>query len=237
MPSIRVRHISYKYPVNIHAGHFDLDVSGVAGFFGGEEAISAMQNIHIYKYRKRMGWYNTSGSWNVGKKFRMLAKFIELGGKQGPKCRRWILEHTGYFAYLIMQICKEELGVQVKGRVTKWNKVTLIQTRPVFERSTEKEKTPVRTIPPHVGRRAHAAIDWFCCSKIFLGITSKGMFHLVIVSASLELQGVKSAPTAPPGYGMLMDGDCIVLLLGKEENVATITRGRFTLKCEPSALG
>jgi hypothetical protein len=151
-------------------------------------------------------------------------------------------------------ICKEELGVQVKGRVTKWNKVTLIQTRLVFEKSTEKEKMPVRTIPPHVGRRAHAAIlpiaisfttsaicggtyHWFCCSKIFLGITSKGMFHLVIVSASLELQGVKSAPTAPPGYGMLMDGDCIVLLLGKEDNVATITRGRFTLKCEPWVRG
>lgn len=32
---------------------------------------------------------------------------------------------------------------------------------------------------------------------------------------------------------MLMEGDYIVLLLGKEENVATITRGRFTLKCEP----
>lgn len=92
---------------------------------------------------------------------------------------------------------------------------------------------PVRTIPPHVGRRARVTIDWFCCLMIFLGINSKGMFHLVIVSESLELQGVKSAPTAPPGYGMLMDGDRIVLLLGKEENVATITGGRFSLKCEP----
>lgn len=94
--------MSYKYPVDIHAGHFDLDVSGVAGFFGGEEAISAMQTIHLYKYRKWMGWYNFPGSWNVGKKFGMLAnsrlldglfpgphedpaKFFELDGKQGLK--------------------------------------------------------------------------------------------------------------------------------------------------------
>jgi hypothetical protein len=95
--------MSYKYPVDIHVNHFDLDVSGVAGFFGGEEAISAMQTINLYKYRKWMGWYSSPGSWNAGKKFGMLAipvcgtpwlfpgpnedpaKFFELDGKQGPK--------------------------------------------------------------------------------------------------------------------------------------------------------
>ncbi|KAG2141540.1 hypothetical protein BD769DRAFT_86967 [Suillus cothurnatus] len=261
----------YKHPIDINAGHFDLDVSGVAGFFGGEEAISAMQTIHLYKYRKWMGWYNSPGSWNVGKKFGMLAnsrlwdglfpgpnedpaKFFELDGKRGPRYvasrSGTILEHTGHLAYLVMQTCKEELGVQVKGRVTKRNKVTLIQTQLVFEESTAKEKPPVRTIPPHIGHHTRVAIlpiavsfitcalcgwtyDWFCCSMILLGIISGGMSSLVIGSASLELQGVKPAPTAPPGDGMLMDGDNIVLLLGKEENVATITRGKFTLYFEP----
>ncbi|KAG2033626.1 hypothetical protein BDR03DRAFT_1002004 [Suillus americanus] len=261
----------YKHPVNIDTGQFDLDVSGVAGFFGGEEAISAMQTIHLYKYRKWMGWYNSPGSWNVGKKFGMLANsrfwdglfpgpnedpanFFELDGKQGPKYvasrSGSILEHTGHLAYLIMQTCKEELGVQVKGRVTKRNKVTLIQTQLVFEESTAKEKPPVRTIPPHGGHRTRVAIlpiavsfttcalcgwtyDWFCCSMILLGIVSSGISSLVIGSASLELQGVKPASTAPPGDGMLIDGDDIVLLLGKEENVATITRGKFTLNYEP----
>ncbi|KAG1806306.1 uncharacterized protein HD556DRAFT_1321059 [Suillus plorans] len=262
--------MTYKHPVDIQAGHFDLDVSGVAGFFGGEEAISAMQTIHLYKYRKYMGWYNSPGSWNVGKKFGMLAnsrfwdglfpgpnedpaKFFELDGKQGPKYvasrSGSILEHTGHLAYLMMQICKEELGVQVRGRVTKRNNVTLIQTQLVFEESTAKEKPPVRAIQPHDGRQKYVAIlpiavsfttcalcgwtyDWFCCSMILLGIISNGMASLVIGSASLELQGVKSAPTAPPGDGMLMDGDDVVLLLGKEEDVATITRGRFTLRYE-----
>lgn len=40
----------------------------------------------------------------------------------------------------------------------KWNKVTLIQTQLVFEESTEKEKPPVRTIPPYVGCHMHVAI-------------------------------------------------------------------------------
>lgn len=66
--------MSYKYLVDIHGGHFDLDVSGIVGCVCGEEAISAMQIIHLYKYRKRMGWYNTPGNWNVGKKFGMLTK-------------------------------------------------------------------------------------------------------------------------------------------------------------------
>ncbi|KAG2060390.1 hypothetical protein BDR06DRAFT_561874 [Suillus hirtellus] len=263
--------MTHKHPVDIQTGHFDLDVSGVAGFFGGEEAISAMQTIHLYKYRKYMGWYNSPGSWNVGKKFGMLAnsrfwdglfpgpnedpaEFFELDGKQGPKYvasrSGSILEHTGHLAYLMMQICKEELGVHVGGRVTKRNNVTLIQTQLVFEESMPKEKPPVRTIQPHDGRQKYVAIlpiavsfttcalcgwtyDWFCCSMILLGIISNGMASLVIGSASLELQGVKSAPTAPPGDGMLMDGDDVVLLLGKEEDVATITRGRFTLRYEP----
>jgi hypothetical protein len=41
--------------------------------------------VRHLKEQLRAIFYNTSGSWNVGKKFRMLAKFIELGGKQGPK--------------------------------------------------------------------------------------------------------------------------------------------------------
>ncbi|KAG2055211.1 hypothetical protein BDR06DRAFT_865656, partial [Suillus hirtellus] len=76
--------------------------------------------------------------------------------------------------------------------------------------------------------------DWFCCSMILLGIISNGMASLVIGSASLELQGVKSAPTTPPGDRMLMDSDDVVLLLRKEEDIATtIMRGRFTLRYEP----
>jgi hypothetical protein len=39
---------------------FNLDSSGVAGFFGGEEAISAMATVHLYRGRKWLGWYVNS---------------------------------------------------------------------------------------------------------------------------------------------------------------------------------
>ncbi|KAG2033622.1 hypothetical protein BDR03DRAFT_826579, partial [Suillus americanus] len=236
---------------------FSLNVSGVAGFFGGDEAISAIQTIHHYKARRFLGWYNSPGSWNVGKKFGKLAKsrfwdglfpgpdeepakFFELDGKQGPKYvasrSGSILEYTGHLAYLIMQKSKEELGYQVTGRVTKRNKVTVIKTH-----------LPVHDILPRSGLHTLVAIlpiavsfttcalcgwthDWFCFSMILLGIVSSGISSLVIGSACLKLQGVNSAPTAPPGDGMLMDGDDIVLLLGKEGDVATITRGKFVLE-------
>ncbi|KAG2752442.1 hypothetical protein P692DRAFT_20830438 [Suillus brevipes Sb2] len=293
-------------PFQIHPGNFSLNVSGVAGFFGGDEAISAIQTIHHYKARRFLGWYNSPGSWNVGKKFGKLAKsrfwdglfpgpdeepakFFELDGKQGPKYvasrSGSILEHTGHLAYLIMQKSKEELGKQVKGRITKRNKVTIIKTQLVFEpaqeetpketpkdeeespKETHKEEEelyedthedekeapreePSRVIPPRRGHHTLVAIlpiavsftacalcgwtnDWFCFSMILLGIVSSGVSSLVIGSARLKLQGVNSAPTAPPGDGMLMDGDDIVLLLGKEEDVATITRGRFILEYDP----
>ncbi|KAG0701551.1 hypothetical protein DFH29DRAFT_982655 [Suillus ampliporus] len=260
-------------PLDVHTGSFNLNVSGVAGFFGGEEAISAMQTIHIYKWRKLLGWYNSPGSWNVGREFGRLANsrfwdglfpgphenpanFFGLDGKQGPKYvasrSGSFLEQTGYLAYLIMQRCKEELGEHVDGRVSKRNKVTIIQTQSVsfVPGSTAEKEPPVHDIPPRSGGHAIVAIlpvavsiiacalcaleyDWFCCSMILLGIVSNGLFTLVIGSACLKLEGVKSAEKAPPGDGMLMDGDDIVILLGREQNVAALTRGKFVLKYEP----
>ncbi|KAG2335765.1 hypothetical protein BDR05DRAFT_860663, partial [Suillus weaverae] len=256
-------------PLEIHPGNFSLNVSGVAGFFGGDEAIAATQTIHHHKARKFLGWYNSPGSWNVGKKFGKLAKsdlwdglfpgpdeepakFFELDGKQGPKYvasrSGTILEHTGHLAYLIMQKSKGELGDEVEdGRFTKRNKITIIKT----QTPRKEEKTPpARDILPRSGIPTLYAVlpiavsfttcalcgwahDWFCFSMILLGIVSSGIFSVVMGSARLKLQGVNSAPTAPPGDGMLMDGDDIVLLLGKEEDIATITRGSFVLEYDP----
>ncbi|KAG1873524.1 hypothetical protein DFJ58DRAFT_695676 [Suillus subalutaceus] len=248
-------------PIGIYPGNFSLNVFGLAGLFGADESISFIQTIHHYKARKFLGWYNSPGSLNVGKKCGKLAKsrfwdwlfpgpdeeptkFFELDGKQGPKYvasrSGYVLGYTGHFAYFIMQKSKEELGYQLKGRVTKRNKVTIIKTQPQL----------VREIPPRIGRHTLVAIlpigvsfitcalcgwahDWFCFSMILLGIVLNGIFSVVIGSARLKLQGVNSAPTAPPGDGMLMDGDDIVLLIGKERDVATITRGKFILEYDP----
>ncbi|KAJ8593139.1 hypothetical protein M405DRAFT_701365, partial [Rhizopogon salebrosus TDB-379] len=46
---------------------FTLNFSGVAGFFGGDEAVQAMKTIHLYKARRWTGWYNAPGSFTIAK--------------------------------------------------------------------------------------------------------------------------------------------------------------------------
>jgi hypothetical protein len=47
------------------------------------------------------------------------------------------------------------------------------------------------------------------------------------------LQSVAPSKTAPPGDGMLMDGNHVIVILGKEKNVAAITQGKFYLDYKP----
>ncbi|THU96848.1 hypothetical protein K435DRAFT_858112 [Dendrothele bispora CBS 962.96] len=53
---------------------FNLDTSDVAGFFGGEEASSAMNTVHLYQGRKWLGWYNSPGGYTVAKHYGRLAR-------------------------------------------------------------------------------------------------------------------------------------------------------------------
>ncbi|KJA25367.1 hypothetical protein HYPSUDRAFT_37881 [Hypholoma sublateritium FD-334 SS-4] len=48
---------------------FNLDTSGVAGFFGGEEAFAAMNSVHFTPSRRWIGWYNSPGSYFVAKQY------------------------------------------------------------------------------------------------------------------------------------------------------------------------
>src|ERR1700690_343857 len=59
---------------------FRLDNSGVAGFFGGDEAIYAMATVHVYEGMKWMGWYNSPGSYIVAKRYWQLAHSRVQGG-------------------------------------------------------------------------------------------------------------------------------------------------------------
>lgn len=107
---------------------FDLDVSGIAGFFGGEEAFAAMSSVHLARGRQWLGWYNSPGSYVVAKKYGVLArsriwdglfpgvnvdptKMLELDGKEGP---RYLGIHsgtnigkTGHLAYLLAEHCSD----------------------------------------------------------------------------------------------------------------------------------
>ncbi|THV08330.1 hypothetical protein K435DRAFT_740364 [Dendrothele bispora CBS 962.96] len=110
---------------SVHSNNksFTLDSSGLAGFFGGEEAVSAMTTVHFYEGREWLGWYNSPGSWFVAKQYAKLtrgrfwrglfpgdeiepAEIFDLGGKRTPKFIGAIsgtkLEETGHLGYLLM---------------------------------------------------------------------------------------------------------------------------------------
>ncbi|KAG5219939.1 hypothetical protein IMY05_C4715000300 [Salix suchowensis] len=109
---------------------FNLDVGGIVGFLGGEEAISAMESMPFYKYRKWLGWYNSPGSYTIAKHFGKLpvsrfwdgiypganddpATLLGLDGKRGPKFRGVVsgtaLGHTGHVAQAFTQYCRSEV--------------------------------------------------------------------------------------------------------------------------------
>ncbi|KAG1735409.1 hypothetical protein EDB19DRAFT_1101664 [Suillus lakei] len=138
------------FNVPINQSNVNLDTSGVAGFFGGDEAISAMATVHLYRGRRWLGWYNSPGSYTVAKKFGQLAnsrfwdglfpgpnltpaEVFGLDGKPGP--HYWGVFSgtdmpTGHLAYLVVQKAKEmEEVVEVGGRETIPQSVTIIDVK------------------------------------------------------------------------------------------------------------
>lgn len=130
---------------------FSLDTSGVAGFFGEDEAVAAMASVHLFGGRKYVGWYNSPGSYKTAKRYGKLAgsrlwkglypasekedpvKLFGLDGKQGPKFfaskSGTRLDRTGYLAHLLVQKCTDMPvtgGKGVAGRKTTPESVTVV---------------------------------------------------------------------------------------------------------------
>lgn len=115
-------------------GHFTLNSAGLAGFFGGAEAVSAMGTVHIYPGRKWMGWYNSPGSYIIAQLYGQLAnsrlwdglfpgpdveptKFFGFDGRKGPEffavhsgTRR---DTTGHLGALFLRAAEREKIAQV----------------------------------------------------------------------------------------------------------------------------
>jgi len=71
--------------------------------------------------------------------------------------------------------------------------------------------------------------DWCAFSLIALGILANGISSLVIGSGKLQFTHPDSAKGSPRGDGILVSGREIVLLMGAESAVNSITRGSFAL--------
>ena len=61
-------------PSSFTKTHFVLDGSAVAGILGGEEAITSVTLVHVFEGWKWFGWYNSPGSYLMGKRFGLLAQ-------------------------------------------------------------------------------------------------------------------------------------------------------------------
>ncbi|KAF9232787.1 hypothetical protein BU15DRAFT_80831 [Melanogaster broomeanus] len=132
----------------LDGSRFTLDTSGVAGVFGGDEAVSAMAmaTIHVYEHRRWLGWYNSPGSYTIARRYGLLAKshlfdglfpgvrtnpatLFGFDGWKGPKF--WaahsgtIIEETSHPAALFMMRCASLRGKEVEGRTTQSVGVTI----------------------------------------------------------------------------------------------------------------
>jgi hypothetical protein len=241
--------------------HFTLDTSGVAGFFGGDEAIYAMATVNIYPGRRWLGWYNSPGSYTVAKKYGQIAHsgiwdglfpgitvdpaiLFELSGSSGPGFigahSGTIIDDTGHIGHLLMKECESvpnDPAYWVPGRTNSALMVTIatLGDEPEYKMNTQlpHPNTIHLAIIPILTSLATCALcgvyeDWYCFSMILLGIITSGLACFVIGSAKLYFIHPKPAPGCPMGDGM-MTGKEMVILLGVEGAVNSVTRGRFSL--------
>jgi len=239
--------------------NFTLDTSGVAGVFGGDEAVSAMATVNIYRFRRWTGWYNSPGSYQIAKRYGRLAKskffhalfpgvhmdpaeLFGLDGLKGPKFIAThsgsIIEETGHLAALFIKECAAREGTHVGWRKTRIVGVTIAELNHV----PPTEVSPSRfrayssffaSIPIAVSIGTCIACgvfkDWYSCSLIFLGMLTTGTCCSVIGSGKFVFTHPNPAKGSPPGDGILRSDKEIVLLKGTEGAVNSITRGGFSL--------
>ena len=244
----------------LDSSSFNLDVSGVVGFFGGEEAISAMGTVHVYEGRKYLGWYNSPGSFVVAKQYGRLAKsrlwnglfpgnrtepteLFEYDGERGPE---FIAAHsgtrikdTGHTGHLFLKECQSLPERKVEGRLTLPTPVTIVRLGPapderIYPTLQRKWSSLIAAVPIIISLGGCVACgidgDWYLFSMILLGIISNGLSCLAIGNAQLEFFHPKPANGSVLGDGFLHAGSEIVILLGEEGSVNAITRGKFSLK-------
>jgi hypothetical protein len=182
-----------QHPISISTGNFSLDISGVAGFFGGDEAVQALKTIHLYKARRWTGWYNAPGSFAIAKCLGPIANsrfwnalfpgpnegpetVFGLDNQSGPKYiasqSGTIINKTPHVTYLATQKSKEEdiRAITVRGRITRPMTLTVVEVKemPTSSVHTVSNGPPTITfeVQPH---HAWAAIipisaSWVACA-------------------------------------------------------------------------
>ncbi|KAI0646756.1 hypothetical protein C8Q79DRAFT_999883 [Trametes meyenii] len=148
------------------------DVSSLAGFLGGEAALSVMMLPYLYTRRKWWGWYNCPTSLN--------------GPKYTSARLGFVLPHTGPLASLLVEGCCAVEAVEMGGRASEAVDVAIANLR----REPEPFECP-RVPDAHSTRLALLPIAYFrdicCAAMIFLGPVYHGLFtyqHCILPDSS-----------------------------------------------------
>ncbi|KAI0822660.1 hypothetical protein BC628DRAFT_1421609 [Trametes gibbosa] len=149
---------------------FDLDISGVAGFFGGDVSVSAMATVHIYEGRKWLGWYNQPGSYEIAKRYGQLSRsrfwdalypgvnvdpaiLFEFDGTEGPKFMAsqsgTVLAKTGHVARLFAEECKDLKAPEPLRNIPTWRTTT-----PGYVSVAHLSHIPLQEETPHQERNS-----------------------------------------------------------------------------------
>lgn len=257
---------------------YSLDVSGVAGLFGSELVIAAMSSIPFCTTRRWLGWHNTPGSYDVARRYGVLARASVWDGlfpgenvepsevfqgiihKNGPACygvRPGIKrEKTGHLGYLLMQECyrnpmrdpmRETRRIESKGRrratvvgVTVVELSDLVGKLPVALQPVSEWYTALAIIPIMVTILACIMCalvnDWVCLALIAFGALAHGLSCLLMGLGRVEVTtDTKEEEENEENEGMhgsriLDDGSHIIILLGKNRAIKTITHGGFSFE-------
>ncbi|KAG8219027.1 hypothetical protein J3R82DRAFT_4783 [Butyriboletus roseoflavus] len=236
---------------------FSLDMSGIMGLMGGDDAVSAMATVHVYGNRRWLGWYNTPGSFQIAKRLRTFAKSASFRNifsrdlsskflsKSGPKFRAaysgTVIEETSYLAALFMKECAawNSEGKVVPGRMTQPVGLTIAELGPAPASEMHPARSSAFTlllaslpIAVSISMCALCALceDWYASLLILVGIIASGVSCLVLGSADFVFTHPEPAKGSPAGDGILGSDKEFVLLRGTEGAVNAVTRGMFSLR-------
>ena len=220
-------------PTPFSTSRFTLDTSGISGFFGGDEAISAMTTVHFYKYRQWLGWYNTPGSFQIARRYGLVARsaffeglfpgvriepaeLVEFDGWKGEKFQAvrsgTIINTTNRLASALIKECASMVGVPIPGREGSRVGVTIVRLKE-NPPAIVKPKRPITCIALFgiipIASSLTACIasvvyhDWISFSLILWGMLSNGISCLVIGRGTLFFTHPGRAAGSPHVDGIL----------------------------------
>ncbi|KAF8187208.1 hypothetical protein BJ912DRAFT_448096 [Pholiota molesta] len=235
-----------------NGGRFNLDVSGIAGFFGGEESSAAMASVNLVRARPFVGWYNSPGSYFVAKVYGMIAgtrfwdglfpgrdsspaAILGLDGQHGP---RFIgsksatrIDMTGHLAYLLFSYCTD-LKPSTESSTQLSSPTSPLSNKPSQDGQFSRLFAAFVAIAFSIAAAVVAAAKWqdaFGCIAISIAIVCNGCATLVYGSGTLSLHTPSTRQNSPPGDGIMVRDNDMVILRGPESKIASITRGNYKL--------